>query len=95
MQSRISKTLPFVKQVDRNSEGELLMKCRILRPKRLRISILQNSVNDIGKFSEIERELNLNADKKRLWFEKIESIDSKMMNESLPISLNYFGKDEI
>ena len=48
-----------------------------------------------GKFSNIERELNLNADKKRFWLGEIESIDSKIMNESMPISLNYFGKDEI
>ena len=26
---------------------------------------------------------------------KYEIIDSKIMNESMPISLNYFGKDEI
>src|SRR3989441_1510673 len=63
-------------------EGKLLMKLKVLRPKRLRSSILQDSVNEVGKFSEIERELNLNADKKRLWFERIENIDSKTMNDS-------------
>jgi len=39
--------------------------------------------------------VNLNADKKRFWLGKIESIDSKIINESMPISLDYFEKDEI
>ena len=29
------------------------------------------------------------------WLGEIESIDSKIMNDSMPISLNYFGKDKI
>jgi len=76
-------------------EGKLLMKLKVLRPKRLRSSILQDAVNDIGKFSEVERELNLNADKKRFWLGEIESIDSRIMNESIPISLNHFTMEEI
>jgi hypothetical protein len=83
-----SKDIEHLDTIER--DGKLLMKCRILRPKRLRSSILQDSVNEVGKFSEIERELNLNADKKRLWFERIENIDSKTMNDSMPISMNYF-----
>jgi hypothetical protein len=37
-----------------------------------------------------EREVNLNADKKRFWLGEIESTDSRIMNESIPISMNYF-----
>ena len=36
--------------------------------------------------------MNLNADKKRFWLGEIESIDSKIMNDSVSISLNYFLK---
>ena len=88
-----SKEIEHLDTIER--EGKLLMKLKILRPKRLRSSILQDAVNDIGKFSEVERELNLNADKKRFWLGEIESIDSKIINESLPISLNHFLRYEI
>jgi len=39
----------------------------------------------------LEKEVNLNADKKRFWLGEIESIYSKVMNESVPISMNYLG----
>jgi len=39
--------------------------------------------------------MNLNADKKRFWLGEIESIDYKIMNESIPISLNHFTMEEI
>ena len=32
---------------------------------------------------------------KRFAVDEIQSIDSKIMNESMPISMNYFEKDEI
>jgi len=35
------------------------------------------------------------VDRKRFWLGKIESIDSKIMNDSMPISMNYFEKDKI
>ncbi len=69
------------------------MKCKVLRPNRLRSSILQNSISDIGKFSEFECEINLNADKKRLWFDQRSSIESKTMNVSMPLPLNFITKE--
>jgi hypothetical protein len=39
--------------------------------------------------------MNLNADRKRLGLGKIENIDFKVMNDSMPISMNHFEKDEI
>jgi len=49
--------------------------------------------NGLSPFSD-SREVNLNADKKRLWLESLTGINHKM-NRSLPLSLNYFTKDEI
>lgn len=49
----------------------------------------------IGKFKVIEREVNLNADRKRFWLGSIKSIDDRIMNESMPLSLNHISKDEI
>ncbi len=76
-------------------KGKLFYKIRILRNSRLRTSIIQNQISEIGKIKPIVRQMNLNADRKRFWLGKIESIDFKMMNESMPISMNYFVKNEI
>ena len=46
------------------------------------------------KITEKTREVNLNADKKRLWLESLTGINHKM-NRSLPLSLNYFTKEQI
>ena len=62
----------------------------MLRNNRLRSSILQNTICDIGKIKPETREFNLNADRKRFWLGRIESIEDKIMNESMPLSLNYF-----
>ena len=66
----------------------------MLRSSRLRSSILQDRLSDIGKIKTFEKEVNLNADKKKFWLGEIESIDSKIMNDSVPISMNYFDKEK-
>jgi hypothetical protein len=38
-----------------------------------------------GKITTFEKEVNLNADKKRFWLGEIESIDSRIMNGSTDI----------
>jgi len=73
----------------------LYMKFRILRNTRLKLSILQDKISEIGKIKPVEREINLNADRKRFWLGRIESIESKTMNDSIPISLNHFQKEQI
>ncbi len=75
--------------------GKLFYKIKVLRNSRLRTSIIQNQLSEIGKIKEVVKQFNLNADRKRLWLGRIESIDSKVMNESMPISLNHLKKDEI
>ncbi len=88
-----SKEIEHLETFDR--KGKLFYKMKVLRSKRLRSSILQDSIKDIGKIKPIIREVNLNADRKRFWLGEIESIDSKVMNESMPISMNYFDKNGI
>jgi len=75
-------------------DGKLYYKFKVLRSNRLRQSILSNNLKDIGKITERTREINLNADKKRFWVENLTGINDKM-NTSLPISLNYFTKEQI
>ena len=76
-------------------DGKLIMKIKLLRSARLRSSILQDNISEIGKIKEYEREVNLNADRKRLWLGSIKSIDDKIMNESMPLSMNHFTKENI
>jgi len=67
----------------------------LLRVNRLRTAILSGTINDIGKFKTVERLVNLNADKKRLWFKEIKNIEDKIMIDSMPISMNYFDKNQV
>lgn len=67
----------------------------MLRSSRLQSSILWGSTSEVVRIREFEREINLNTDRKRFWLGKITSIESKIMNESFPISLNYFAKLKI
>ncbi|OLD41006.1 MAG: DNA polymerase [Thaumarchaeota archaeon 13_1_40CM_2_39_4] len=76
-------------------QGRLYYKIKLLRNTRLRTSILQDQISEIGKIKMMTRQINLNADRKRFWLGRIESIDQKYHNDSMPISLNHFSKDEI
>ncbi len=50
----------------------------------------EDNIANIGKFSMIERKVDLNADIKRLWFEELRNINEQRLIGSLPISLNHF-----
>jgi DNA polymerase type B, organellar and viral len=71
-------------------EGRLYYRFVVNRNNRLRSSILQDKILDIGKIKPQTREFNLNADRKRFWLGRIESTNDEVMNESMPISMNYF-----
>lgn len=72
-------------------KGKLYYRFKVLRNSRLRSSILQDSINEIGKIKTFEREIDLNADRKRLWLGDLKKINREI-NDSIPISLNYFNK---
>ena len=67
----------------------LYYKFKVLRSSRLRSSILQDKIADIGKIKTFEREVDLNADKKRFWLGTLSAINHES-NDSMPISLNHF-----
>ncbi len=52
--------------------------------------LIQISGSILPRNTKISKVLSVNLIKKRFWLGEIESIDSKMMNDSVPISLNYF-----
>ena len=51
---------------------------------------LIDSVGDIGKFSIVKRLVNLNADRKRMWFEDLRNVSDRRMIDSMPILMNFF-----
>ena len=65
---------------------------KVLRVNRLRTAILSDSINEIGKFKTVERLVNLNADRKRMWFEQLVDVNDGKMIDSMPIAMNYFKK---
>jgi len=73
-------------------DGKLYQVFKLLRVNRLRTCILNNSLGEIGKFSTVQRLVNLNADRKRMWFEDLKDVNDGIMIDSLPISLRYFKK---
>lgn len=88
-----SKEIEHLETFERN--GKLYYQFKVNRNNRLRSSIISNNIKDIGKIQPITREVNLNADRKRLWLDTIQSIDQNYYNESMPISLNHFKKENI
>ena len=71
-------------------DGNLFQVMKVLRVNRIITTILTDSVEDIGKFNTVERLVNLNADRKRMWFEELRDINDEKRIDSMPISLNYF-----
>lgn len=77
------------------SNGMLVAKMNVLRNTRLRSAIIQNNISGIGQIRQMEREINLNADRKRLWLDSLGSINQTTFNESMPLSLSHFPLDSI
>lgn len=66
-------------------------KLKLMRSTRLRSSIIQNQISEIGKIKPVAREINLNADRKRFWLGELKSVEDKTCNHSMPVTMNYFG----
>jgi hypothetical protein len=76
-------------------DDKLYYKFIIKRNSRLRSSILQNKISDIGKIRPHTKQVNLNADRKRLWTERLEGMSNDNFNDSMSLSFNHFTKDQI
>lgn len=76
-------------------DGRLYYRFVVNRNNRLRSSILQDKISEIGKIKPTTKEFNLNADRKRFWLGRIESMDDEIMNQSVPLSLNFNKKEEM
>jgi len=76
-------------------DGKLYQVFKLLRVNRLRTSILSDDIASIGQFNTIERRVDLNADRKRIWFDKIRDINEQKKIDSMPLSLNFISKEKI
>jgi hypothetical protein len=85
-----SKNIEHLDTIER--DARLYYKLKLMRSARLRSSIIQNQLSEIGKIKPITREINLNADRKRLWLGELVSVEQRRMNDSVPICLNHFTK---
>ncbi len=88
-----TKNIEHLETFERN--GRLYYSYQILRNNTLRKSIIQNKISKIGKIESQTREINLNADRKRLWLGTLESVDQKYNNLSIPLSLDFISKEHI
>jgi len=87
------KDIEHLETVERNDR--LYYKLKVLRNTRIRSSILQNRIKDIGEIRPITRLVNVNADRKRFWLGALNSIEDKVCNDSMPLSLNHFTKNGV
>lgn len=76
-------------------DDKLYYKFIIKKNSRLRSSILQNKISDIGKIRPQTKQVNLNADRKRLWTGRLEGMSNDNFNDSMSLSFNHFTKDQI
>lgn len=72
--------------------GDLFIEYLEKKNITLKIVIIQNKIKYIGKIKPTIKKLDLNADRKRFWLGRIESMNDEIMNESMSLSLNYFDK---
>ena len=87
-----SKEIEHLDTIER--DGKLFYSFKVNRVGRLRNSIITNNLANIGKFQIYEKQINLNADRKRMWMGELDGINEKS-NRSIPLSFNHFTLDQI
>lgn len=87
------KTMEHIDTIEK--DGRLYLVLMPTRSASLRECIIQGRIQDIGKIRPVRRLVNLNADRKRLWMGALKSVDDRVCNNSLSLSLNHFLKVEI
>jgi len=75
-------------------DDKLFYSFKVNRVGRLRNSIITNQLKNIGKFQIYEKQINLNADRKRMWMGQLDGINDKS-NGSVPLSFNHFTLNQI
>ncbi len=85
----------FHKDTFVDDKGRIKYKFEKIRVGTIKRNILKNSLENIGKFYIETKELNLNADRGRLWFGRLTDVRLKEHNISVPFPLPEFPVNKI
>lgn len=75
--------------------GNLYLKYMESKNTRLKTAITENRISDIGKIKPKLKKIDISGDRKRFWPQRLSGINTDEFNDSMPISLNHFTKDQI
>lgn len=73
-------------------DGRVVLILERKKPQRLKSAILRGVIKDVGKFRTFRKEIDLNADTKRFWPERITTIHSELCVGSMPLDVNLDGR---
>ena len=86
------KKVENFKIVEKRDKVFLILK--VLKNTRLLSGSKFNNVTDIGWLKKDTKEINLNADRGRLWNGLLKSVKGTEFNDSVPVSTNHFNGNE-
>ena len=73
-------------------DGRVVLVLERQRPQRLKSAILRGKIKEIGKFKMYKKEIDLNADRKRFWPERLTTVHSELCVGSMPLDINLDGR---
>lgn len=73
------------------SDGQLYITVKTTKTTHIKSGIAYNKLDKIGIIEEYEKKINLNADLKRFWHSKLESLNDGKFCDSLPIPIDLVG----
>jgi len=78
-----------------DSKGRLIYEFEKKRVGTLKLNIKQKTLDNIGAFTTVKRNLKLNGDRGRMWFGKLTDVRLKERNISTPFNLSIFDSTKI
>jgi hypothetical protein len=78
-----------------DSKGRLVYEFEKKRVGTLKLNIKQKTLDNIGAFTTVKRNLKLNGDRGRMWFGKLTDVRLKERNVSTPFNLTIFDSTKI
>ena len=78
-----------------DSKGRIKYRFDKIRVGTIKRNILQGTLEKIGKFENQTKELNLNADRGRMWISRLTDVRKKETNYSIPFMLPVFEPSKI
>lgn len=72
-------------------DGLLYIGVETTRTTHIKTGILFNRLKKVGKIEQYEKKIGLNSDRKRLWFDDLESLHETKLCDSAPININMVG----